>query len=177
MTSLPELVRYSIKEKLWLLADKIDWMSLQGPKKSHLYDEWVRSPEIGGVLSRYIDQAQVRVYLKDTLMKDYPRARLADSGRVLKILGIISGEGASQIYIKPHGMRLADGRVFSWGRAQEWKSIVMSIHERTFGQKTALAFAVVLSDASGKFHQPKTRQMVESAARKLGIGRVVWLDA
>ena len=49
----------------------MQWIVLSTSEKSKHYEAWVRDPEIGGALSAYVNLSDVRVYLKDTLMKDY----------------------------------------------------------------------------------------------------------
>ncbi len=81
-----------------------------------------------------------------------------------------------EVYEKPHGQRLADGRVICWGKAEDWKAILMALHERTYSRRGIKPFGVVLSQASGRFQDSHTRSLVEDAARKIGIEKVVWLD-
>jgi hypothetical protein len=81
-----------------------------------------------------------------------------------------------ETYEKPHGQRLADGRVICWGRVDAWKTILLALHERTFSHRGTRPFGAVLSQASGRFNEPHTRALVEDAAGKLGVERVVWLD-
>jgi hypothetical protein len=167
--------RSEIRERLWAIADNIGWISMNPSEKSKYYEIWTRDPSIGGVLSRFMDKGQVRVYLKDTLLKDYSRVRLADPTRALRVLGLEEGIQVVEEYQKPHGRRLADGRVLCWGRADDWKAVLMAIHERAF---IALGrpFAAVLLFSDARFSSEPSRLVVESAAKKLGIERVIWLD-
>jgi hypothetical protein len=128
-------------------------------------------------LARYIDRGQVRVYLKDTLLKDYGRERLADESRPFRVLDIAATTEVAEAYIKPHGRRLRDGRVISWGRADDWKSVLMAVHERAYAREDSRPFAAVLVQSGGRFHEPHVRAPIEDAASKLGIERLVWLDA
>src|SRR3990170_4023763 len=119
--SIPENVRQRIKDGLWKTADQIGWATLASSSKSRLYEKWTREDEIGGVLGRYMDRGQIRVYLKDTLLKDYTRERLAnDTRRIFNAAGIKSNMQESERFIKPHGRRFVDGSVICWGRAEEW---------------------------------------------------------
>lgn len=173
--TVPNNIRESLKAKLWYIADQLGWGNLGQVDKARYYEIWTRDPEIGGLLSRYLDGGQVRVYIKDSLLKDYSRLRLADPNRPLRVLGLDDETKVIERYIKPHGRRLDDGRVLSWGRADDWKAILMAVHERAFAHK-AKPFAVVLVRSSGRYHETHTRAVVEDAAKKLGIERVVWLD-
>src|SRR5207253_1228063 len=48
--SLPPKTRKSIRDKVWTLADRADWLTLSDSIRSRKYEEWTRDPEIGGVL-------------------------------------------------------------------------------------------------------------------------------
>ena len=173
--TVPGGVRLPIRTRLWAIADDIAWESLPVLSKTTYYEAWTRDPDIGGVLERYMDRRRVRVYLKDTIMKNYGQSRLADPSRPLRVLDLGADANVAQIYEKPHGRRLVDGRVICWGRADDWKDVLMAMHERSFPDSHE-PFGVVLMSATGKFHQQDTRFVVEDAANKLGIGRLVWLD-
>jgi hypothetical protein len=174
--TVPDEVRERVKALVWARANSIGWMDLSPVDKTSYYENWTNDPEVGGVLVRYIDKGQVRVYLKDSLLKDYVRLRLADDARPLRVLRISRKVRAEESFVKPHGRRLADGRVVCWGRAEDWKAVLMALHERTHGRAGAKPFAAVFMRAAGRFGESKVRNMIETAARKLGIRRVVWLE-
>ncbi len=174
--SVPDRMREQLRTQLWNLADQIGWADLSPSAKSHHYENWTLDPKIGGTLAHYIDKGQVRVYLKDTLLKDYSRKQSGDEARPFRILGIPPGTRVSENYIKPHGRRLHDGRVLCWGRAADWKGILLAVYERTYTNRGARSFAAVLSHAVGRYQEDKVRAMIEDAAKKLGIEGVSWLD-
>jgi hypothetical protein len=173
--SVPHLVRKQLRQQLWSLADELGWISLSITEKKKLYEDWTRDQRFGGTLSRYIDKGQVRVYLKDTVMKDYTRAASADPSRPLRLLKIPPEIPSVQTYIKPHGRRLSDGRVISWGRASDWKLVLMALHERSANHRHATPFAAIFTNATGKFAEPGVRSMIEDAATKLMIQKVLWV--
>jgi hypothetical protein len=174
--SIPDSLRLELRKRLWSIADQIGWFSLSAGEKAKQYEIWTRDPEIGGTLARYMDPGQIRVYLKDTLLKDYGRIRLSGPERPMRVLDLSDGIAVAEIYIKPHGRRLADGRVFCWGRADDWKSILMAVHERSFRTSSGCPFAVILMFSSGRYRQRDARSVVEDAAKKLGIEKTIWLD-
>ena len=108
-------------------------------------------------------------------MKTYGQSRLSDASRPFLVLDIDVTTHIAEVFDKPHGRRLSDGRVICWGRAEDWKNILMAIHERSF-RYSYKPFGVILMYAEGKYHQQGNRVVVEDAANKLGIGRLVWLD-
>jgi hypothetical protein len=159
------------------MADEIGWLNLSPSEKSKHYEAWTRTPEIGGVVGRFMDSGKVRVYIKDTLLKDYTGHRLADEMAPLRALGFSSPfPEAEETYVKPHGRRLSDGRIVCWGRAEDWKSILMALHERAYVRESARPFAAALLHGDGRFRETHTRKMIEVAAHKLSIEKVVWLD-
>jgi len=145
--------------------------------KSKQYENWTRDPDIGGLIGRFVDAGKVRVYIKDTLLKDYARVRLADEKRPLRVCGLAESVVIVERYVKPHGVRLDDGRTLCWGRADDWKAILMALYERTFMHMQAGPFAAVLMYADGRFQEMRFREMVEKAAHKLSIEKVVWLNS
>lgn len=174
--TIPAHVRTEVRKRLWDIADDLGWASLPASTKARYYEHWTRDPSIGGILSRYIDRGQVRVYLKDTLLKGYARSRLADASRPFRILDIPDTARIVEEYIKPHGRRLDDGRIVCWGRADDWKLVLMAVYERAYSAKGARPFGVVLMMPVGRLYEVQVREMVEDAAGKLGIERLVWLD-
>lgn len=172
--SIPSAVRTAIKDKLWAEADRLDWSAMSANDKSRYYTMWTENKDIGGKLGVYMDPRQVRVYIKDSLLKSYTRDALADNQQAFRVLDIPLNSLVRENYIKPHGRLLADGRQIAWSRASDWKATLMALFERAFGGGTA--HAAVFLDAKAKFATADDRRLVEDAARKLGIERVVWLD-
>jgi len=175
--SVPTRVREQVRDRLWGLADQLGWAYLSAPEKTRLYEDWTQSPDIGGVLSHYIDKARVRVYLKDTLLKSYTRARLADHARPVQLLGVDSSIKISMRFDKPHAVKLADGRIICWGKAEDWKTITTALFERAYFDRSASAFGAVFFGASGRWNDVQVRTMVEELASRLGITRVAWLSS
>jgi hypothetical protein len=176
---IPDGVRFGMRQKLWAVADAVDWARLTWVEKSAYYEAWTRDPEVGGNLGHYMDQSQVRVYIKDTIMKGYGMSRLADPSGVMRVLGL-SGNAEEAVtvaaeYERPHGRRLSDGRVIAWGKASDWKAILMSIHERAFEAREGRPYGAVLSSSVGRFTEDDTRRLVADAAKRLGIERLVWM--
>jgi len=175
--SVPEQVRQQLKDKLWQTADQIGWLSLSPTDKSRHYENWTRDPEIGGLIAKFIPIGDVRVYLKDTLLKDFALQRLGDGSTPCRVLGITERDKIAKKFVKPHGRQLQDGRIISWGRASAWKAILMATYERTYAEgKHAKAFGITLTHAVGRYKETKFRQMVERAAHELRIEKVVWLE-
>jgi hypothetical protein len=173
--SLPRAVRDEIRERVWTEADQIGWINLSLSEKAKRYEHWTKHTDIGALLARYMDRGQIRVYLKDTVLKGYSRRTLARDGRPLRILGIDSQAAVVEHFAKPNGVRLNDGRIVAWGRAEDWKLVLMAMYERSSASAGTTSHAAVLMGAVGRFNDPSIRAMIEEAARRLGIGQVKWL--
>jgi hypothetical protein len=163
--------------RLWAVAEEMDWARLSGAQKTAQYDAWAKDAEVGGLLGRYMDQREVRVYIKDTVMKGYGRRRLADPQKILRILGVSEDISTAKRFERPHGRRLPDGRVICWGNAADWKAVLTAIHERTYLERpTSRPGQAVLLAANGRFADHQFREMVEDAAKKLEIPKVYWVE-
>lgn len=173
---VPDSAYRRIRQRLWVVAEKQNWATLSDQQKSGLYEEWIRDEDVGGVLSRYLSPGSVRVYIKDTIMKPYGRERIKDFMPVLNLLGLPAEARVAETYIKPHGRRLADGKVICWGVARDWKTILFAVFERAFVAPPATPFAAVIMSPTGKCQQPEYRRMIETASEGLGITRLVWYD-
>jgi hypothetical protein len=101
--NIPESVRDEIKDLLWKEADQIKWSALPATAKARYYTIWTEAEKIGGRLAGFMDPRQVRVYIKDTLLKSYMRERLSSEGRVFRLLGLPPDTAATSSYIKRMG--------------------------------------------------------------------------
>ncbi len=172
--SVPASIRREIKDRLWAEADRLNWSALSAADKSRYYSVWTETGAIGGRLGQYMDPRKVRVYIKDTLLKSYTREASASPERVFRVLGIDENVEVRATFIKPHGCVLPDGRQIAWSKASDWKATLMALHERAFEQSEP--YAAVLTEAAAKFGLVSQRAVVESAAGKLGIKHLIWLD-
>lgn len=172
--SVPANIREEMRARLWSEADRLNWSTLSASDKSRYYTIWTETEDLGGRLGHYIDPRKVRVYIKDTLLKAYARESSATHDLAFRVLGISPDMLTVETYIKPHGRLLEDQRHVAWSRASEWKVTLMALHERAF--EKGIPFGVVLTEAGAKYSTEQDKAVVESAAKRLGIHRVVWLD-
>jgi hypothetical protein len=172
---IPEKLSARIKKKLWDKADQDDWLTLSDLQKTSFYEHWSTDGEVGGVLSQYLNPAQIRVYLKDTIMKPYARQRTSDEAPILRAAGLKGDELSIKSFEKPHGRLLFDKKVVCWGPAQHWKSVILAVYERSY-HEMGEPHAAVLVRAVGKMAQPTERAMVEALAVKIGIAKVIWRE-
>jgi len=177
MSRLPDDVRDRLRSVIWSRADEMGWSALTDGDRASQYERWTRDADIGGILGHYMDPRKVRVYIKDSLLKPYERARL--SGTEQQILNSVAVPADSEVaerYIKPHGIRFADGRIVSWGNSRDWKLVVMAMYEREALSPGSSAFGMVLIE-NGKTADAAVRGIVREAARRLGIQRLEWIDS
>jgi hypothetical protein len=175
MKALPPAVKKEVQQRLWRRADELDWPSISVIERAKHYGQWTSDPEIGGVLAAYMDPRRVRLYIKDTLIKPYARARLSDAARVLRSLGMSGKEEPVESFERPHGLRLSGDRVICWGKADDWKLILMAAHERAHAIHRT-PFAAALLPPLTRFMSPASREVVNDAATKLGITHLIWID-
>lgn len=173
---MPEDIRDGLRDKLWNTADDLGWASLNDSERSRHYEKWTRDPTIGGQLAHFMDPRKVRVYIKDSLIKPYERARLlASEPEIWRALGMTAPTEAVETFIKPHGCRLEDGRVICWGKSRDWKLVIMAVFERGKSRHEGRPFGAVLLE-TGKTPDATTRNLVRDAAARLGVEKLVWLD-
>lgn len=173
---LPNDVRDRIRALLWQRATDLGWSGLADTERSRYYEQWTRETAIGGTLAHYMDPRKVRVYIKDSLLKPYERARV--SGTEQDILAVLDVDPTLEVvhrYIKPHGLRFIGGQIIAWGKSRDWKLILMAMYERTALNHGASSFGTALLE-SGNTADDSMRILVRGAATRLGIARVEWID-
>jgi len=172
---IPDDVRNRIRDLIWERATNLGWHELPDNEKARHYEQWTREPAIGGTLGHYMDPRKVRVYIKDSLLKPYERARVSGTEQdILGALGIDPMLEVAQRFIKPHGLRFVDGQIIGWGKSRDWKHILMAMYERGALNPGTTALGAVLLE-SGKTPDARTRGMVRGAATRLGIARLEWI--
>ncbi|MBM3114248.1 hypothetical protein [Jeongeupia naejangsanensis] len=173
---LPDDVRDRIRDLLWERANDLGWSGLPDAERSRCYEHWTRESAIGGTLGHYMDPRKVRVYIKDSLLKPYERARVSDSEQdILTVLDVDPTLEVVHRYIKPHGLHFISGQVVAWGKSRDWKLLLMALYERTALSSGASPFGAVLLE-SGNTADDSRRTLVRGAAMRLGLKRVEWID-
>ena len=168
-------MKRQVQERLWEKADALDWPSMTVIERTRQYGVWVSDPEIGGVLAGYLDARRVRTYMKDTLMKPYARARMSDVTRVLHAVGLAPETSIAESYERPHGARLISGEILCWGKADDWKLVILAAHERAFAKRASIRGIVLLPPLT-RFVTGQNRAVVEDACLKLGVQQLAWYD-
>jgi hypothetical protein len=65
-------------------------------------------------------------------MKPYARRNMSNSARVLHAIGVDPEISILASYERPHGLLLPRNRIVCWGKADDWKLVLMAAHERAF---------------------------------------------
>src|SRR5579885_1720993 len=125
VTGIPGEVRLRLRAALWQAADEMGWLGLKSSDRTKHYERWTRDPDVGGVLAHYMNQGKIRVYIKDSLLKGYGVQRVSDRSPILMSLNISMEVEILHSYSKPHGLLLRDQRLICWGRADDWKIVLM----------------------------------------------------
>ena len=173
---IPDSIRDDIKVRLWAAADSLRWSTLPDGERAKQYELWTRDPAIGGQLGHFMDPRKVRVYIKDSLVKPYERARLSLlESDVWRLLSFPDPGPRAERYIKPHGQRLVDGKIVCWGNSRDWKLILMAVFERSHTRPGSDPFGAVLLE-SGRTSDEYRRRVVREAATRLGIQNLAWVD-
>jgi len=63
----------------------------------------------------------------------------------------------------------------AWDRAYDWKSLLSALFERSYGCPDAELSALMFR-AAPHYVSASSRELVETAARRLGVSRCVWFD-
>ena len=176
MSSVPHEVRERLREDIWKQADQLGWSALSDVDRALFYEHWTEDPTIGGVLSRFLKKGQVRVYVKDSLLKPYLRSRAASFESVRRHLGILGQPVVLKTRIKPHGVLMEDGTMVVWARARDWKSALLGLFEWSSRHNGIARRRVVLFDSNGRFSSISERAIITSAALALSIEMPIFLD-
>ena len=148
---IPIAVFRGIQERIWAEADQKGWQTLADHQKSTMYENWIRDPLVGGKISQYMSAGNVRVHIKDTIMKPYGRERTKEFAPILKMLDLPESSKSIEDYVKPHGRRLEDGKVICWCLARHWENVLIAVYERAYLVQRAVPFCAILFFPAAEF--------------------------
>lgn len=175
--SVPKEIRDRIQKKIWDKADELGWSRLSDSDRTLWYENWSKDKDIGVALAHFMDPRQVRVYIKDSLLKPYLRNRLEDAaGKVFSIVGLGPHSApVSKTYDKPHGRLLSDGKIICWGSSRDWKIVIISVFERSYYLSNGDPYGAVLLE-NGRTQNESVRKMICAIGGELGIRYIRWID-
>ncbi len=167
-------IKKNVAKKIHSIADKADWSHLSIPERQKYYEEWTDDPEIGGTLAQIMEPRRIRVYLKDTIMKDYAKSKRPE---LKKLLGSLSYSYiiASKNYIKPVGLLCDGNKLYTISVAKEWKISLLSAFERGYEVKNIKENVLFIIDhTSGRFVDNSYRKLIEDSSSRLGV-KIIWV--
>lgn len=163
--AIPTEIEMGIVRLLYREASERNWTYLTDSERTAAYNQWVRSPEIGGRLASYLkDPDGVRHWIKDTPMKEFARAvygvgKYAElvpnpaagvSTLVRQTLGPDWTPDLETRRIKPLRVTLRKGETedmhFTWGPQRDLKHLVWAaLRAEADGDTTPWTVCVVSS--------------------------------
>ena len=159
----------NIRRRVHQLADAADWMHLTVEQRRALYEKWSADPGVGGALGQVMQPTQVRVYLKDTLMKSYFRAKRTRLPELLSAMSLPL-DGVTRRFTAPTAILTEGPRLYTLTPAIHWKIALMNTFERASsvaGLKRNLL--LIERHTTGKFVDSAYRRMIEGVAQRLEI--------
>jgi len=167
-------VKKNIAKIIHSIADKADWSHLTIPERQRYYEGWTNDPEIGGALAQIMEPSRIRVYLKDTIMKDYAKSKRPELKKLLKSLSY-SYNVTSKEYTKPVGLLCDQNKLYTLSVAKEWKIALLSAFERGYDVKNIKENVLFIIDhTSGRFVDKSYRKLIDDSSSRLAV-KIVWV--
>ncbi|MBB5857643.1 DUF4365 domain-containing protein [Amycolatopsis umgeniensis] len=140
---MPKKVRAAVVSSAYRAADQVGWDQLPNVERSRLYSAWVDDPSIGGIMAPYFSKQSIRIWLKDSLMKEYVRAKegVGPYAQFVtiryptpdEIVSAACGNGwfveSGSMTIKPSHCFATDGiyrRHIFWGEAASFENLIVA---------------------------------------------------
>lgn len=173
MTHSEKEVRRTVARRVHEIANASDWAHLNITERKAFYEKWTADNNIGGMLRQIMPASRIRVYLKDTIIRDYTRALRPSLEGMLKNKNIDCG--ATKQFNKPKAILCDKKALYTLAAALEWKGALLSAFERAH-EARALEINKVffIQHSRDRFVDSSYRAMIEDAARKLGIS-IEWV--
>jgi hypothetical protein len=141
MSDLPEALRREVLIEVYRQAAELDWDGMSPRERSIQYNRWINDPQVGGELSRYLDEVRIRHWLKDVAIKEYSRAKFGIGAYAplvsLRVTGpdqiakqVMGPEWSmleATIRQKPNSCHIVNGdgrRLMMWGPPNTFRDLV-----------------------------------------------------
>lgn len=118
---VPKVVRDEICQIVFDKADAHHFLQKTRPENAAFLESLVVDPSVGGVLDDYMPPARVRIYLKDSILNAYSKARRKVDGDLTELLGSVYNAEVSEI--------------------DRWLGDQVSLHRTSIGTVVAVARA------------------------------------
>lgn len=163
-----------VTKRVFGIADEVDWVHLTIHQRKQYYESWTSDPRIGGLLSQVMEENRVRVYLKDTVMRNYMRSRRISIHQLLNSMSMSFYE-ITEEFIKPQAILCDNTALYSLAAAREWKIALMSAFERgCIIPELEHNIVFFTEHTTGHFVDGDYRNMIAAAASRLGV-RIHWV--
>ncbi len=167
-------IKEEVSQRVYDIADEVDWAHLTIPQRQKYYEAWTTDPEIGGKLSQVMDQTRIRVYLKDTVMKNYSRDKRPKLQSLITSMSLPCVR-VTQEFIKPQAVLCDGNKLYTVAAAKEWKIALLSAFERGCEVRNLRENVVFfIEHTTGRFVDREYRDLIDSAAKRLEV-KVFWL--
>lgn len=162
-------IKRRVRAEVHARAAAAGWANLGRERRRELYERWSEDPAVGGLLSEVMQPHQVRVYLKDTVLKKYARGARPGLPALLQGMGVRWDE-VTRWYTTPAAM-LCDGKaLYTLALAKDWKIAVMNAFERRCDAGPLERNLVLLTDhTAGRLVDRDYRGIIEAAGRRLDV--------
>lgn len=165
MKDIKKEVRYRVHQ----IATDIDWPHLSLAERTHYYETWAMDPNIGGLLARAVGPDGVRVYLKNSIMKEYKPAQQMTIRQLLASMSL-PYTAVTQQFIKPEAVLCDDCALYTLTKAKDWKLALMCSYERACEHSCVTKNVVfVIEHTTGRFVDQSYRDLITSAAKRLAM--------
>lgn len=162
-TAIGSELKDKIVKKMFADAEELGWSYLTSDQRSAIYSQWMNDPEVGGRLREHLGDAKARVWIKESPMKEYSRARYGVGGYAKYVANPLAGAedlvkralGAGweivpgKRGIKPLRVRIRCGeeeRHFTWAPSDQLKHLVWAaLKAEVFGDATPWVLCLVSS--------------------------------
>ncbi len=167
-------IKRKITKQVHKMADEADWLHLNIPERQRHYEAWTADPQIGGQLSQVMPANRVRVYLKDTVLKQYSKTRRTPIIQLLNTMGT-ECQRVTHKFQKPEAILCDGSRLFTLAAAKDWRNALTSAFERAYELDSKQENVLILTDhTAGRFVDLSYRKVIEDAATRLEVS-VIWL--
>ena len=155
---LPSQIQKLIKQRVFELAEEQKYLLRSKNDNKAFLDNMVAKPDVGGLLNSYMDKGEIRTYIKDSILNQYPKYKAQESrpkniGELINTkmglsVCLIEGEERSGVLLfRVQGMQhfviVADGTVMKWETALK-KAMVYAIG-KPFAEREGVVVDILLT--------------------------------
>ena len=76
---IPEKVAKTVKQTVYLEADKVNYLSRSRTENGIFLAQLVSMPTVGGKLSQYMRKDAIRTYIKDAILNRYSKDKTGEA--------------------------------------------------------------------------------------------------